>query len=98
MRGGRGSSHPPGGREHAAGLLALGRNQLAETDASGTPQPGTPGQDGLGTVLQGFLEQSNVTVVEELIALISGQRAYEVTSRAITAADEMLRTTNGIVR
>jgi flagellar basal-body rod protein FlgG len=81
-----------------AGLLALGRNLSAETESSGTPQTGTPGQDGLGTVLQGFLEQSNVTVVEELIALISGQRAYEVTSKAITAADEMLRTTNSIVR
>jgi flagellar basal-body rod protein FlgG len=81
-----------------AGLRALGRNLSAETDSSGTPQVGTPGSDGRGTILQGFLEQSNVSVVEELIALIVGQRAYEITSRAINAADEMLRVTNGIVQ
>jgi flagellar basal-body rod protein FlgG len=81
-----------------AGLQALGRNLLGETESAGTPQVGNPGEDGRGTLLQGFVEQSNVSVVEELIALIVGQRAYEVTSRAITAADEMLRTTNGIAR
>ena len=78
------------------GLRALGRNLSAESDSSGTPQTGTPGGDGRGTILQGFVEQSNVSVVEELIALIVGQRAYEVTSRAINTADEMLRVTNGI--
>lgn len=81
-----------------AGLRALGKNLLQETDTSGSPQPGTPGQDGRGTLLQGFLENSNVSVVEELIALITGQRAYEVTSKAIQAADEMLRTTNAVVQ
>jgi flagellar basal-body rod protein FlgG len=81
-----------------AGLRALGRNLSEETESAGTPQVGTPGEDGRGTILQGFVEQSNVSVVEELIALIVGQRAYEVTSRAITAADEMLRVTNAIVR
>ncbi len=81
-----------------AGLRALGRNLSAETESGGTPQVGTPGEDGRGTILQGFVEQSNVSVVEELIALIVGQRAYEITSRAITAADEMLRVTNAIVR
>lgn len=80
-----------------AGLRALGRNLSAESDSSGTPQVGTPGDDGRGTILQGFIEQSNVSVVEELIALITGQRAYEVTSRAINAADDMLRVTNSIV-
>ena len=81
-----------------AGLRALGRNLSAETDSSGAPQTGSPGADGRGTILQGFLEQSNVSVVEELIALITGQRAYEITSKAINVADEMLRTTNSIVR
>jgi flagellar basal-body rod protein FlgG len=81
-----------------AGLRALGRNLYAESDSSGTPQVGTPGEDGRGTVLQGFLEQSNVSVVQELIALIVGQRAYEITSRAINAADEMLRVSNAVAR
>ena len=81
-----------------AGLRAEGRNLFRETDTSGTPQLGTPGQDGLGQLSQGFLESSNVSVVEELVAMITGQRAYEINSRAITAADEMLRTAAGIGR
>jgi flagellar basal-body rod protein FlgG len=80
-----------------AGLRALGRNLLQESEASGSPQVGTPGQDNRGTVLQGYLENSNVSVVEELVGLITGQRAYEVTSKAIQTADEMLRATNAIV-
>jgi flagellar basal-body rod protein FlgG len=80
-----------------AGLRALGKNLLQETDTSGPPQLGTPGQDNRGTILQGFLENSNVSVVEELVGLITGQRAYEVTSKAIQTADEMLRVTNAIV-
>jgi flagellar basal-body rod protein FlgG len=81
-----------------AGLRALGRNLYAETDTSGVPQLGTPGEDGRGTILQGFLEQSNVSVVEELIGLIVGQRAYEITARAIQAADDMLRTTSAVAQ
>jgi flagellar basal-body rod protein FlgG len=81
-----------------AGLRAEGRNLFRETDTSGTPQLGTPGQDGFGELTQGFLESSNVSVVEELVAMISGQRAYEINSRAVSAADEMLRVTAGIVR
>jgi len=81
-----------------AGLRALGKNLLQETETSGPPQLGTPGQDSHGTLLQGFLENSNVSVVEELVGLITGQRAYEVTSKAIQTADDMLRTTNAIVR
>lgn len=83
---------------NAAGLRALGKNLLQETETSGPPQPGTPGQENRGTLLQGFLENSNVSVVEELVGLITSQRAYEVTSKAIQTADEMLRATNAIVR
>jgi flagellar basal-body rod protein FlgG len=81
-----------------AGLRALGKNLLQETDTSGTPQVGTPGTENRGTLLQGFLENSNVSVVEELVGLITSQRAYEVTSKAIQTADEMLRSTNAIVQ
>src|SRR5262249_20943021 len=80
-----------------AGLRTLGRNLLQETETSGAPQLGTPGQENRGTIIQGFLENSNVSVVEELVSLITGQRAYEVTSKAIQTADEMLRATNAIV-
>ncbi len=81
-----------------AGLRAEGRNLFLETETSGPPQLGTPGQDGLGQLSQGFLESSNVSVVEELVAMITGQRAYEINSRAITAADEMLRATAALGR
>jgi len=81
-----------------AGLRALGKNLLQETDTSGAPQTGAPGTDNRGTLLQGFLENSNVSVVEELVGLITSQRAYEVTSKAMQTADEMLRQTNAIVQ
>lgn len=81
-----------------AGLRAEGGNLFLETETSGPPQLGTPGQDGLGQLTQGFLESSNVSVVEELVAMITGQRAYEINSRAISAADEMLRTAAAIGR
>ena len=81
-----------------AGLRSVGKNLLQETDSSGPPQLGTPGQENRGTILQGYLENSNVSVVEELVALITSQRAYEVTSKAIQTADEMLRTTNAIAQ
>jgi flagellar basal-body rod protein FlgG len=81
-----------------AGLRAEGRNLFTETDTSGTPQLGTPGQDGLGSTAQGFLENSNVSVVEELVAMISAQRAYEINSRAVSAADDMLRTAAALGR
>ncbi len=73
------------------GLQALGHNLYTATAASGDPQVGAPGSDGRGTLLQGALEQSNVNVVEEMIGLISAQRSYELNSKVITAADEMLR-------
>jgi flagellar basal-body rod protein FlgG len=74
-----------------AGLVAAEHNLLKETVASGTAVVGTPGENGTGTLGQGLLELSNVEVVEEMIDLISGQRAYEVNSRVIKAADEMLQ-------
>lgn len=74
-----------------AGLQARGENLLIETVASGPPQPGTPGLNGLGTVVQGALETSNVNVVGELVNMIETQRAYEMNSRAISTSDEMLR-------
>ncbi len=73
-----------------AGLNAIGDNYFLETAASGTPTTGTPGSPGFGTVLQGFLETSNVNVVSEITELISAQRAYEMNSKVITTSDEMM--------
>jgi flagellar basal-body rod protein FlgG len=73
-----------------AGLQPIGKNLLVETVASGSPQPGTPGLNGLGTLLQGALESSNVNVVEELVSMIEAQRAYEMNSKAIQTSDQML--------
>ncbi|MEY6431892.1 flagellar basal-body rod protein FlgG [Thioalkalicoccus limnaeus] len=74
-----------------AGLEAIGNNLFRETAASGTPQPGIPGLDGLGVLVQGSVESSNVNVVEELVNMIETQRAYEMNSKAIGTADDMLR-------
>jgi flagellar basal-body rod protein FlgG len=73
-----------------AGLQARGENLVLESAASGAPQAGTPGLNGLGTVVQGALEASNVNVVEELIGMIETQRAYEMNSKAISTTDQML--------
>lgn len=81
-----------------SGLRADGRNLFLETTASGAPITGTPGQNGLGTIQQGFLERSNVSVVSELIQLITAQRAFEASQRAILTSDRLLETTNAIVR
>jgi flagellar basal-body rod protein FlgG len=75
------------------GLEAIGDNMFLETPASGSPTTATPGSPGLGTVMQGYLELSNVNAVEEVSALIVAQRAYEMNARVITAADEMLQAT-----
>jgi flagellar basal-body rod protein FlgG len=74
-----------------AGLQPIGKNLLVESAASGTPQVGTPGLTGLGTLTQGFVESSNVNVVEELVNMIEAQRAYEMNSKAIQATDGMMR-------
>ena len=80
------------------GLDSIGRNLYKETPASGSPQLGTPGANGFGELSQGSLELSNVKVVEEMVSLIMAQRAYEVNSKAVQAADEMLQSGNSLKR
>jgi flagellar basal-body rod protein FlgG len=74
----------------------LGDNLLLETPASGAPVDGTPGSAGYGTLIQGFVETSNVNVVQEITNLITAQRAYEMNSRVIEASDQMIQTLNQI--
>ena len=78
------------------GMKALGGNLLAKTDASGEAIEGDPNTDGFGKLAQGFLEASNVNIVEEMVNLIVAQRAYEINSKGIITADEMLRTLSTI--
>ena len=73
------------------GLEAIGGNLFLETTASGTPTNGTPGLDGLGTLIQGSVENSNVEVVEELVNMITTQRAYEMNAKVISTSDQMLQ-------
>ena len=73
-----------------AGLESKGENLYAETAASGTPSPNTPGTNGAGALWQGYVETSNVNVVEEMVNMIQTQRAYEINSKAITTSDQML--------
>jgi flagellar basal-body rod protein FlgG len=80
------------------GLSSEGSNLLAETEASGSPTVGSPGENGLGMIQSGFLEKSNVQMVTELVNLITAQRAYEINSRAIKAGDDMLQTANNLIR
>ena len=82
-----------------AGLSSMGRNLYTPTDASGDPQVGNPGgQEGMGSLMQGYMEQSNVSVVEEFINLIVSQRAYEANSKVVKAADEMYQQANNVTR
>jgi flagellar basal-body rod protein FlgG len=74
-----------------AGLQAQGGNLFVETAASGTPQTGNPGLNGMGSLVQGSVESSNVNVVEEMVNMIETQRAYEMNSKAITTTDQMLQ-------
>ncbi|HBG20945.1 MAG TPA: flagellar basal-body rod protein FlgG [Desulfobulbaceae bacterium] len=80
-----------------SGLSAIGKNLFEETSASGTAQTGTPGTDGYGTLLQTYLEGSNVNIVEELASMITTQRAYEINSKTIQTSDEMMQTTNNLI-
>ncbi|GAB4263502.1 MAG: flagellar basal-body rod protein FlgG [Deferrisomatales bacterium] len=80
------------------GLKSIGHSMFQETPASGSAITGAPDTAGLGRVSQGFVEMSNVSVVEEMVNLIAGQRAYEVSSKAIQASDEMLQMANNVRR
>jgi flagellar basal-body rod protein FlgG len=80
-----------------AGLIAIGKNLFRETEASGTALVGTPGTNGIGTLLQGYVENSNVNLVEELTQMISAQRAFEINSKVITSSDEMMKTVTNMV-
>ena len=81
-----------------AGLEAVGRNLFKETGASGTPEVGNPAENGYGELQQGYLEMSNVKVVEEMVNMILAQRAYEVNSKAVQTADEMMQLSNNLRR
>ena len=81
-----------------SGLEAMGGNLYKETTASGAPETGAPKEDGFGEIAQGYLELSNVKVVEEMVKLIMAQRAYEVNSKALQAADEMMQQSNNLRR
>jgi flagellar basal-body rod protein FlgG len=81
-----------------AGLESLGGNFLRRTAASGEPVVGAPGENGLGSLSQGTLERSNVQVVDEMVAMIVAQRAYEINAKAIQVSDEMMSNTNNLKR
>ena len=74
--------------------MPLGRNLFGQTKASGIAETGVPSENGFGSLVQGMLEASNVNVVEEMVSMIETQRAYEINSKAISAADGMLRFLN----
>ncbi len=79
------------------GLIAIGKNLFRDSDSSGDAQLGTPGDDGYGLLLQFFIEGSNVNIVEEMAAMITTQRAYEINSKSIQTSDEMMQTTVNMV-
>ncbi len=80
------------------GLRAMGNNLFVSTEASGEPMIALPGEEGLGSIMQGALEASNVQVVEEMVNMISAQRAFEISSKSIQAGEEMLQVANNIKR
>ena len=84
--------------QNPAGLSTIGQNLFKETDGSGSPQIGTPGEEGYGQIAQGFIEMSNVSIVEELVNLIIAQRAFETNSRAVDVADQLLNIANNLAR
>lgn len=79
-----------------AGLKSIGQNLYIQTVSSGTPTLGTPGINGLGTINQGYLEMSNVSVVQEMVNMIAAQRAYETNAKVIQTSDQMLQTANNL--
>ncbi|NUP99468.1 MAG: flagellar basal-body rod protein FlgG [Armatimonadetes bacterium] len=81
-----------------SGLSSIGKNLFVATAASGDPQTGSPGTTNLGTLVQGYIEQSNVDVVQEMVQMIVAMRAYEVNSKAIQTSDEMLQVANQVRR
>ncbi len=81
-----------------SGMLSIGNNMSRAQDAAGAPVIGPPGENGMGMLQQGFIEKSNVKIVNELVNLIVAQRAYEVNSRAIQASDQMLSTATNLSR
>ncbi|MFT3868995.1 MAG: flagellar basal-body rod protein FlgG [Nibricoccus sp.] len=81
-----------------AGLQSLGGNLYSETTASGTPETGSPGEQGFGMTMQGYVESSNVNIVQEMVNLITAQRAYEINSKSIQTSDEMLQNINQMKR
>ncbi len=81
-----------------AGLQSIGRNLYLETTASGTPETGNPDSNGFGSLQQGYVEMSNVSVVQEMVNMIVAQRAYEVNSKAVQAADEMMQQSDNLRR
>ncbi len=81
-----------------SGLISMGKNLFSKSDASGDEITGIAGENGLGTLAQGFLEMSNVSVVDEMVNMITAQRAYESNSKAIQTADDMLSFANNVKR
>jgi flagellar basal-body rod protein FlgG len=81
-----------------AGLRSLGKNLFVPTQGSGDEIVGTPGENGFGTIAQGFLEMSNVSVVDEMVSMITAQRAYETNSKVIQTSDDMLQMANNLKR
>ncbi|WDN90020.1 flagellar basal-body rod protein FlgG [Desulfosarcina sp. BuS5] len=103
LQGGSGDSVEIGTIELArfinpAGLNSIGRNLYLTTDASGDVVTGTAGENGFGTISQGYLEMSNVSVVDEMVNMITAQRAYEINSKSIQTADDMLQMANSLKR
>ena len=81
-----------------AGLVSLGGNLYQESPASGTPETSNPGQNGMGSIVQGSLEGSNVNIVQEMVNMIQAQRAYEINSKSVQTSDEMLQNVNAMKR
>ncbi len=80
------------------GLKSIGKNLFEETASSGVPNTDTPGNEGLGTIQQGFIELSNVNIVDEMVQMIVSQRAYEINSKVVQAADDMMQIANNLRR